>query len=181
MIIPINNLITTNLLDDSCVMACFEELSKLPYKMIQEFYENDWQIRITKNCLEHHLGERVPIPEEGFTGGITFFDSRTIYLPASSPEGCDIPYYYIKYSTIHEFGHYFDRSKGLISMSYEFQNIYDKEDRIFCKEIGTASNTDSSIEYFAESFSCYVKDNEHMRKFCPLTCAYFDKIFNAYK
>lgn len=179
--IPINKLITTNLLDNSCVVACFEELRKLPYKMVEEFYKNDWTIRITANRLEHHVGERMPDANEGYTGGLTFWESRTIYLPAGSPEGCDIPHYYIHYATIHEFGHYFDRSKGMISMSYEFQHIYNKEDRIFCKEVGTASNTDSAIEYFAESFACYVKDNEHMREFCPLTCEYFDKIFEAYK
>lgn len=178
--IPINKLITTNLLDNSCILACVEELRKLPYKMVEEFYKNDWTIRIVKNSIEHHLGERVPVPGEGYTGGITFWESRTIYLPAGSPEGCEIPNYYIRYATIHEFGHYFDRSKGMISMSYEFQHIYDTEDRIFCTEVGTACNTDSAIEYFAESFACYVKDSEHMREFCPLTCAYFDKLFAAY-
>lgn len=178
--IPYDKLITTNLLDNSCVTAVIEQLNLLPYKMIKEFYDNDWNIRIIKDSIEFHLGERIPGPDDGFTGGITFWDTRTIYIPAGSPEGCDIPNWYIKFATIHEFGHYLDRSKGYISMSYEFQKIYNAEDRIFCENIGRASNTESCIEYFAESFACYVNDDGKMRELCPLTCAYFDNIFSTY-
>ena len=179
--IPYDKLITTNLLDNTCIYAVVNQLNLLPYKMVKEFYDNDWAIRVIKNSIEHHVGERIPvIKEEGCTAGITLWQTRTIYLSAGSPEGCDTPHWYIEFATIHEFGHYFDRSKGYISLSYEFQDIYDKEDRIFCKEVGTASNTTDVVEYFAESFARYVKSNERLREFCPLTCAYFDRIFNTY-
>lgn len=174
-------MISTNVLDNGCIIALVNELKLLPYKMVKEFYENDWHFHITANGLEFHVGERVPDPDEGRTCGLTFWNARTILIPTGSPAGCKEEYMYIKFAAIHEFGHYFDRSKGFLSMSYEFQKIYAAEDRIFCRELCTASNTDSSVEYFAESFSVFVHNGEKLKEFCPLTYNYFTNIFNKYR
>ena len=178
--IPYFKLITTNLLDNNCIFAVINELKLLPYNMVEEFYNNDWNIRIIKNSLEFHVGERIPSPEEGRTCGITFWDSRTIYIPTGSPEGCNEPYWYIKFATIHEFGHYLDRSKGFISQSYEFQKVYNAEDRKFCKQLCTSSNNDSAVEYFAEAFNIYVHEKDAMKEVCPLTYNYFENLFKKY-
>lgn len=153
-------------------------LMLLPEKMVKEFANNDWHIYITNRSIESHLGERVPAPGEGSIQGITDFQMRVIVIPIS--EGDDRTFA-AAFATIHEFGHYFDRSKGLISLSYEFQKIYNTEDRIFCNNLCTASNTTDSTEYFAESFAQFVHVPEKMKELCPDTYGYFNRFFQNYK
>lgn len=146
-------------------------LMLLPENMVKEFSDNDWHIFITNRSIENHIGER----EGCGIQGITDFNMRVIVIPIGSDR-----IFAAGFATIHEFGHYFDRSRGLISLSYQFQKIYSMEDRVFCENVGTASNTTDSTEFFAESFARYVHEPEKLKEFCPNTYDYMNSIFNEY-
>lgn len=152
-------------------------LMQLPEKMIQEFIDNDWHIFITNGSIEKHIGQREC--DGGFIGGITLPEFRTIFIPVSPING-DITFN-AAFATIHEFGHYFDRSKGEISASYKFQNIYNQEDKVFCDYVGTAGNTTSPVEYFAEAFARFVENPDKVKEYCPITYEYFTNIFKEYE
>lgn len=159
------------------VEAVVNRLMMLPEKMVQEFADNDWHIFITNGSIENHIGEREVDFCGGHIGGITVFEYRTIYIPIV---GKTDRTFCAEFATIHEFGHYFDRSRGVISMGYDFQKIYNSEDRVFCANVGTAGNTNEVMEYFAESFACYYLKNDELKKYCPITYEYMDNIKNQY-
>lgn len=171
--------VASNVHDPKAVNALVNELVKLPEKMIQEFADLDWHIFITKSSIENHVGVRLPDIKngDGFIGGITFWECRTIFVPIFDGED---KYFAIEFSTIHEFGHYFDRLKGYVSQSYEFQKIYNQDDREFCKYVGTASNTTSSDEFFAEAFAAYINNREDLKIHCIDTYSYMKKLFDKY-
>lgn len=170
-------LVSTNSRALDVVEEVVNKLMLLPEGMIQEFADNDWHIFITRGSIESHLGEREPAPGEGVTMGITCMEDRVIFIPIFEENRTLAA----GFATIHEFGHYYDRSNGLHSVSYKFQNIYNEEDRVFCKELCTATNTTNSVEYFAETFAAYVLNNEGLKKYCPNTYAYLEtEVFGKY-
>ena len=171
--------VASNVNDPEAVNTLIKELIKLPEKMVQQFADLDWHIFITKSSIENHIGKRLPdfSNGDGFIGGITFWDCRTIFVPLFDGED---KYFAIKFSTIHEFGHYFDRFKGFVSQSYDFQQIYNQDDREFCNHVGIAINTTSSEEFFAESFAAYVNKQEELKEHCPDTYNYMKVLFDKY-
>lgn len=170
-------LVSTNSKALDVVEEIVNKLMLLPEGMVKDFVNNDWHIFITKGSIESHLGEREPVPGEGQIMGITCIEDRVIFIPIIS----DHRTFAAGYATIHEFGHYYDRCNGMHSISYKFQNIYNEEDRVFCKELCTATNTTNSIEYFAETFAAYVLNNEKLKKYCPNTYAYMKtEVFDRY-
>lgn len=154
------------------------QLMQLPEKMVQEFANNDWHIFVTKGSIENHIGERNTAVGEPTILGITFWECRTIFMPILDQN--DFSLEQIGHATIHEFGHYFDRARGITSKSYKFQQIYNAEDRIYCENIGTAANTDCAEEYFAETFAAYVLNGDRLKEYCPITYEYFRNIFFEY-
>lgn len=170
--------ITTNNFDYMDVVEeTVKQLMQLPEKMVEEFGDNDWHIFITKGSIENHMGERDVTYNNPHIGGITVYEFRTIYIPVFPEDRL----YAAAFATIHEFGHYLDRSKGLLSISYEFQKIYNTNDRTFCAKLCRASNTTSSTEFFAESFAIYVLNPEGLKEHCIDTYNYFEDLFRLYR
>lgn len=174
-------LITSNIQVSDVIEEVVNKLMLLPSKMIEEFANNDWHIFITKGSIESHYNERESHGSQERIMGLTDWNARVIFIPIIhewKEEGRTFP---AEFATIHEFGHYFDRSKGMPSMSYKFQNIYNEEDIAFCKNVGTASNTTEAVEYYAEAFAAYVLRNQLLREYCPDTYKYFEAVFDEYK
>lgn len=171
------SLISTNINANDVVEEIVNNLMLLPEAMVQEFKDTDWHIFITKGSIETHFGLREPDTADPRIMGITCWDNRVIFIPILK----DSRTFAAGFATIHEFGHYFDRSNGMPSASYKFQNIYNAEDREFCNCVGTAGNTTEAVEYFAEAFASYVLRSDKLKEHCPTTYAYFDSIFDQYK
>lgn len=143
-----------------------EVLEDIPDKILQDFNEDGFEIILTD----------VNISEKYYTGDITetiaglFVESdKTIYISRKSN--------FIKYSTVHEIGHYFDFKNNWISESQEFQDIYEIEKeklKTFSYDEHYKSN---SKEYFATAFKEYLKNPKRLETYTPLTYKYIKNLF----
>ena len=91
-------------------------------------------------------------------------------------------YMIVRDTLIHELGHFFDYKEGFkLSESDEFKNIYDLESKKYMEtthykvdNLGVYLNIDSSLEYFATAYACYIKYPEELKEKCPQTYEYID-------
>ena len=87
---------------------------------------------------------------------------------------------YAKMALIHELGHAYDYNNGWISKDSEFSNIYKSERIKFTKTkyykttmAKVKANISNNQEYFASSFSLFVRNPNDLKKYCPKTYNYF--------
>ncbi len=92
---------------------------------------------------------------------------------------------YAKCSLIHELGHAYDYNNDWLSKKSNFKKIYKKEMNKFNKtnyykyHMGKViSNINNVQEYLASSFTVYVRSPKDLKKNCPKTYNYFEKLFN---
>ena len=142
-----------------------EYLRLLPEKMLIELKEAGWLFIITPRNLEHIYDSKVPN-----TVGLTIYYKERIYVLNDS--------FSIKYCTIHEVGHAMDFLNNFVSYDEEWLCIYDEE-----SETSGLSQyfTNSSTEYFAESFQSYVLCPEELKTNAPKTYDYMDAFYQNYK
>ena len=90
----------------------------------------------------------------------------------------------VKDTFIHEVGHFIDiKMYDFISERSEFANIYLAEVNNFMNTIeykvnvlGVYQNIDCSHEYFATAFAGYFCDNDNLKKYCPLTFEFMERV-----
>lgn len=119
-------------------------------------------------CTDSDFGR-----QNGINGSIlalTVWNTKTIYIDNRKAAESAI---------IHETGHAVDSLNRGCSFSAEFFSIYQTERDSFCSIWNTHhSNTDTSVEYFAECFSAYVQNPSLLSEYCPATFAYIDNLVN---
>lgn len=117
-------------------------------------------------CTDSDFGR-----QNGINGSIlalTVWNTKTIYIDNRKAAESAI---------IHETGHAVDSLNLGCSFSAEFFSIYQTERDAFCSIWNTHhSNTDTSVEYFAECFSAYVQNPSLLSEHCPATFAYIDNL-----
>lgn len=117
-------------------------------------------------CTDSDFGR-----QNGINGSIlalTVWNTKTIYIDNRKAAESAI---------IHETGHAVDSLNRGCSFSAEFFSIYQTERDAFCSIWNTHhSNTDTSVEYFAECFSAYVQNPSLLSEHCPATFAYIDNL-----
>lgn len=91
---------------------------------------------------------------------------------------------YAKCTLIHELGHAFDYNSGGYSFTSEFKKIYKAEKTKFTNTkyykypMGKIKeNISNPQEYFASTFTVYVRSPKDLKKHCPKTYNYFKKLF----
>ena len=92
----------------------------------------------------------------------------------------------VKDTFIHEIGHFIDiKMYDFISERSEFANIYLAEVNNFMNTIeykvnvlGVYQNISCSHEYFATAFSAYFCDNDNLKKYCPLTFEFMERVMS---
>ena len=91
---------------------------------------------------------------------------------------------YAKCTLIHELGHAYDYNSGWLSKKSDFKKIYKEEKSKFTKTsyykypMGKLKdNISNAQEYFASSFTVYVRSRNDLKKHCPRTYQYFEELF----
>ena len=87
---------------------------------------------------------------------------------------------YAKVALIHELGHAYDYNNGWISKNSDFVKIYKSEKTKFKKTsyyknnmAKIKANISNSQEFFASTFSSFVRNPNDLKKYCPKTYNYF--------
>lgn len=116
---------------------------------------------------------------EDFTGrygtshkvlAMTVYDDKIIYIDARDSA---------KDAIIHEVGHAFDTTQGMLSSSSEFDEIFEEERDSFCNVWSTnVNNTNTVSEYFAEAFQAVIVDPALIQTNCPRTYTYITNCIN---
>lgn len=93
----------------------------------------------------------------------------------------------ITFSLLHEIGHMVDFCSGNISKTQEFMDIFEFEKRNFMQSTiynyenkKISANIDSYLEYFATSFSEYMRYPEELLELCPRTFGFINSFVNNY-
>ena len=153
---------------------------------------------VSQSRMDHILANYVRIPEEvrhrienegwtficssedfGADNGysysllaLTIYGTKTIYIDDRTKA---------EPSIIHEVGHIIDNTFGFCSESQEFTNIFNTEHGNVSKFWKTHhNNTDTRIEYFAESFLIYVMQPEDLQTYCPQTYDYITNVISIF-
>ena len=90
----------------------------------------------------------------------------------------------VKDTFIHEIGHFIDiKMYDFISEKSEFNNIYLNEVNSFMNTdeyrvnvLGVYQNINCSHEYFATAFAGYFCDKDNLKKYCPLTFDFMERV-----
>lgn len=144
---PAQNILTVPGIGKSINGANNSDLSKLNAQvnriessLLNKFTSSGWSIYVTgENLAKTHFGGKYSSVQ-----GVTVYGSRAIYI-----EKRDVA---IRESTIHEFGHYLDYSKGFISNKEAFKAIYNEEVATFRSRIINPGCVRDPQEFFAEMF-----------------------------
>lgn len=143
----------------------------LPGALRSQFESEGWEILIkdvaSVNLACAALGG--PVGGGGYVAGFTHSFSRMIILSNTDAGG----------AMNHEFGHYFDFSKGKASDSSLFQDIYANEKTSFDDGSNDYAMSGSG-EYFAEAFREYVECAGYLKITCPRTYNFIDGYMSAY-
>lgn len=142
----------------------------LPESLRNQFESEGWEIIIsdvaTVNMMRAMYGG---VSTGGYVAGFTESFSKSIIL-ADTDAGNAIN---------HEFGHYFDYSKGKISDTELFKDIYKAESGKF--DGGNNDYAKSQVgEYFAEAFREYVECAGYLHNCCPRTYSFIDGLMLNY-
>lgn len=161
------------------------EYKKIPLKAREVFNDNDLLIKIYgnnhfKNWAGLFNGD-VIIESFNVSWLRSFFSRRGVRTPYSDKK---ISMDYAKCNLIHELGHAFDYNSDRLSHTKEFKNIYKKEKNKFTSTSYYAypmgkvkENINNVEEYFASTFTVYVRLRADLKKHCPKTYNYFKKLF----
>ena len=162
-----------------------KEYNKIP-KLARYIYdENDLQIKIYGyNHYPYYAGL--------FTGNVYLESYNVSWLRSfyrrhgvkTNLSNKNLSINYAKCTLIHELGHAFDYKSGRLSYKSDFKKIYKKEKNKFKNTsyyrypMGKIqSNINNAQEYFASAFTVYVRSPKDLKKYCPKTYKYFEKIF----
>lgn len=140
-----------------------EEIEKLPDN-IYNLLKNDWKIYLTDEDLDDKFFDGAL----GSVPGATVWNKKEIYIQNN--------YDKLDMTVLHELGHAVD-CELKINEQEEWKQIYNEE-----KELATfmTEHCKSTIkEYFADSFSNYIKNPEELNEKCPKTYNYIEKIMLA--
>lgn len=125
--------ITIQCRDEEYVKLCLQELDKIPDRILADFAENGWRLKIGENYLE----------KVRFAYNNTKIMGMTI-------DGCKCIVVASDAEILHEFGHYL---YGRISEKSDFFAIYS----IDCNNADMPGYYTSSVEeYFAQCFALYI-------------------------
>lgn len=115
--------------------------------------------------------------------GITDPTYREIYVESyAGLNGVDNSNY-AKVTLVHELGHVFDYSNGMVSTSGEFSGIYSSEVGSFkgtsffnynC--YGNNGIVSGSMEYFCTAYACYLLSPNELKNSCPNTYNYIQTV-----
>lgn len=183
--------------------SLYRILQSLPEGIKDYLYLNNLKVIFYEN---ENGAEEVWYDLNGYDGGsllgFTHYeeDDVTIFVEASMH-----PTYYDKYSDIsksyseeefnyilvsdtfvHELGHFIDHTFGFgLSNSNEFYNIYQEELENYMNTIEynngnlkIYANINTTSEYFASAYACYILYPDNLKELCPNTYTYIDNIMN---
>ena len=146
--------------EDYIIDKTNEEIEKLPDN-IYNLLKNDWKIYLTNEDLDDKFFDGAL----GSVPGATVWNKKEIYIQNN--------YDKLDMTVLHELGHAVD-CELKINEQEEWKQIYNEE-----KELATfmTEHCKSTIkEYFADSFSNYIKNPEELNEKCPKTYIYIEKI-----
>ena len=138
-------------------------LSKIPNRLLEATILTNWKIVVTNN---RNLEEECGAPKQIY--GYTNFNKKEIVVYATK-EGIEI-------SLPHEIAHFFDVLTD-ISISKEWQSIYNEEKEIYLTMKNTFTTPKYKSECFADAFMYYIIYKESLRKNTPKTYATIDNVF----
>ena len=153
---------------DSIVFYAASYYYSLPEIIRMEFSKDGWQVVLTDKDIskEYYHG-----PIEGRLAGLTDCSDKRIYIHNTRED--------IQRAMIHEFGHFFDYSIGMGSVSFEFKEIYEVEKELFKEKRKIDNhNISNEMEYFAETFSQFLLYPDILKKNCPQTYDYLMELIN---
>ena len=122
------------------------EISKLPYNLIETFNNKNCSIQISNENISSKYFNNL----YNNVIGVTLTNSKQIIVENKKSS--------ISKSISHEFGHFLDWYFKFPSMSQEFKEIYTEEINTFKEKIPNASCVRNSTEFFAHTFYYYIKD-----------------------
>ena len=163
-----------------------KEYNKIPKKAREVF--DDANLNITVYGYNHYknwaglYNGNVYIESYSISWLKSFYRRRGVKTNLSTK---NLSINYAKCTLIHELGHAFDYNGGRFSFTDEFKKIYKAEKKKFTKTkyykypMGKIKeNISNPQEYFASSFTVYVRSPKDLKKQCPKTYAYLKKVFS---
>lgn len=149
-----------------------QRLTAVRLDMFPLFQDTGYTIEIVHDSISNY----------GYDGkddarGICDFDNKSIIVQYTIIDD----YNNIFEQTIyHEIAHAIDHEKGKLSLSEEFSQCYtEASNLLLAKELNYEGNhldyyLNDPIEYYAESFALYKMKNDIVKKYAPLTYAFFE-------
>lgn len=155
---------------------------------------NAWNMIDTKirNNLISSGWSIIITPYDGFTelynfsyrlAGLCDYNRKRIYCCTVSGKAREI-------TLLHEVGHFTDYTYGarmdpdrdtfITSIDSGFATIKKNEINIFYNYVYQSSNSSTNQEYFADAFAMYYLRKEALKKYCPNTYNYINKVINNF-
>ncbi len=154
--------------DNSCSTELFNKQLKevdnyVPLTILNDLNSRGYKIVIISGNLRNYLIEKENIDANMEIAGVAVYHKNKIYINASSSIVV----------IIHEIGHAFDDRDGSYTSSNSiFTSIYETEKN---KLFGSTSYYSSNVkEYFAQSFSMYLKSPDLLKQKAPQTYNYIN-------
>lgn len=139
--------------------------TRIPENVRNYFQNSGWHITVSASSLGPRYGYPYSIL------ALTVYDEHQIWIDDRNSA---------KDSVVHEIGHFIDYTSGWTSDTLEFSDIYAVEKDAFCMYHGThQNNTNTALEYFAESFQQCIYNPVGMQTACPQTYTYIMTIVNS--
>lgn len=140
----------------------------LPDGMLDAFAADGWHVTLTASRDLATLARDLNAGELGSHSlvGLTDPTDKTIWLVADTST--------IVYSTLHEFGHYVDRSLGWASRTEEFQALWAQERDSYATYNDYAAS--SAAETFANLYGDVLLDTKKSLAAAPACAAYVAKV-----
>lgn len=133
--------------------------SAVPWEIRKAFAANGWKLVVTDQDISstYYNG-----PIKGELAGLTNSRTKTIYIHENIN--------HIRNALLHEFGHYFDLQKGIVSDDEIMQACFQREKGAFDGRWKDDTHAMSNeAEYFAESFQQYILDPKGCKEKQPVT------------
>ena len=150
--------------EDYVINKINQELEQIPDNLYN-ILKKEWKIYITNE----DLNEKFFDGELGYIPGVTVWTQKEIYIINN--------YDKIEMTTLHEIGHAID-CELKINEKEEWINIYNEE--ILLADFMTNHCKSTVKEYFAESFSSYIKYPKLLEEKCPKTNEYIKQLIESY-
>ena len=157
------------------------EYNKIPTKAKNIYEKNNLEIKIYGyNYYPNYAGlfdGNVKIESYKQNWLKSFYRKRGVYKNKSVKS---LSVGYARMALIHELGHAYDYNNDWLSKNSDFLKIYKKEKNKFkwtyyyrYPMARIKANISNSTEYFASTFSAFVRKPNDLKKYCPLTYNYF--------